>query len=350
LKTLILKINPLNIDSQKIEIAADVLRRGGIVAFPTETVYGLGANAFDDTAVHKIFDAKGRPPDNPLIVHTGCRDEVGRLVSEIPVNFFKLADRFWPGPLTLIMKKSRSVPDIITAGLDTVAVRIPSDPVALALIKFAGVPVAAPSANLSGKPSTTDIDHVMEDMYGRVDVIIDAGKVEMGIESTVLDITKDIPVILRPGRVTYEELLDVLGSVKSSGEHTCDDIRDNIPRAPGMKYTHYSPRAELTIVEGAVEDAAKKICELTEECLKEGKKVGILASAQTKHLYTAGEVIAAGDRDRPGTIAASLFSTLRKFDKRNVDIIFSEGFDEAGVGQAIMNRLRKAAGYRIIHV
>jgi len=337
LKTEIIRIDIQNIDEFKIKKAAEIIYKGGIVAFPTETVYGIGANAFDEEAVRKIFDAKGRPYDNPLIVHIGYKENIVNIVSDVPEYYSILSEKFWPGPLTLVMRKTKTIPDIVTAGLNTVAVRMPSNPIALTLINYSGVPVAAPSANLSGKPSPTDGRHVVDDMYGRVDIIIDAGKVELGIESTVLDITVDPPVVLRKGGITCEELATVIGNIELNNEYV-------------MKHVHYSPTAELIIVEGNIDDTVNKIRNLALSHQKEGKKVGILASLQTQHLYNTGEVISGGDRNSPETIAKNLFNALREFDKRNVDIIISETFDETGVGQAVMDRLRNASRYNIINV
>ncbi|HHW47028.1 MAG TPA: threonylcarbamoyl-AMP synthase [Clostridiaceae bacterium] len=350
MKTEIIKLNPDNIYTEKIDYAANVLKSGGLVAFPTETVYGLGADATNENAVKKIFTAKGRPSDNPLIVHISNKNDVERLVSRIPSSAFRLMDKFWPGPLTLIMEKSRIIPHVITAGLSTVAIRMPSHPVALALIERSGLPVAAPSANTSGKPSPTNAKHVIDDLYGKVDVIIDAGSCGVGLESTVLDITTEPPVILRPGGVTYEQLKEVLGSVDTDPALFSKDFMNATPKSPGMKYKHYSPKAEVIIIKGKSEKVAGRINKMAEELRLNGLKVGILATEQTKALYRDAEIISAGDREHLETIASNLFKALREFDKRGVDVILAESVENSGIGLAIMNRLNKAAGYNIIEV
>jgi len=350
MKTEIIKINPDNIDMEKIDYAANVLKSGGLVAFPTETVYGLGADATNENAVKNIFKAKGRPSDNPLIVHISNKNDVERLASRVPKTAFCLMDKFWPGPLTLIMDKSHIIPHVITAGLDTVAIRMPSHPVALALIDRSGLPVAAPSANTSGKPSPTNAKHVTDDLYGKVDVIIDAGSCGVGLESTVLDITTEPPVILRPGGVTYEQLKDVLGQVFADPALFSKDFTNTTPRSPGMKYKHYSPKAEVIIIKGKSEHVAARINKMAEELRQKGLKVGILATEQTKALYSNAEIISAGDREHLETIAFNLFKVLREFDKRSVDVILAESVENSGIGLAIMNRLNKAAGYNIIEV
>jgi L-threonylcarbamoyladenylate synthase len=335
-------------DMRILEYAAGIIKDGGTVAFPTETVYGLGANALDETAVAKIFAAKGRPQDNPLIIHVADMD-IGGYVKSIPRGAEKLMEKFWPGPLTIILEKSGRIPYIITAGLESVAVRMPSNAIAGTLIKLSGVPVAAPSANISGRPSPTSVEHVIEDLSGRVDVILGGGQTEVGLESTVIDMTGK-PTILRPGAVTYEELGEVLGEVyidKAIMSMPEGDIR---PKSPGMKYRHYSPRAEMIIVEGTMENAAAKINELCEAGIRSGKKVGILATDQTRDLYMRGHVLSMGDRNSPLTIASSIFGRLREFDHMGVDVIFSESIDESSIGLAVMNRMRKAAGYSIIKV
>jgi L-threonylcarbamoyladenylate synthase len=353
LKTKILKVNKNSVSISKIKEAAEILRNGGLVAFPTETVYGLGANALDPEAVKGIYAAKGRPSDNPLIVHIGSIDDVRQLTGEISDKAYMLMKLFWPGPLTLIFSKTPAVPEIVTAGLDTVAVRMPDHPVALSLLKETGLPIAAPSANLSGRPSPTDSMHVIEDLSGRVEAIIDSGRVKFGVESTVLDITCEPPVILRPGAVTLEQLRDALGEV------TVDPALAGLdtglkPKAPGMKYRHYSPKAEVIIVRGRPERAASRINSLAADYKKKGLKVGILATDQTKALYMLqgeeSEVLSMGDRDKPETIASNIFRQLRELDEKDVGCIFAEAVSESGIGLAIMNRMTKAASYNIIDV
>ncbi|MBF8983747.1 threonylcarbamoyl-AMP synthase [Lutibacter sp. B2] len=348
MKTKIFEIDDLSTSKDKIKEAADLLIKGGTVAFPTETVYGLGANALDEEAVAKIFKAKGRPSDNPLIVHISKIEQLYELVESVPPIAEKLIERFWPGPITLIMKKSNNVPDIITAGLDTVAIRMPSHAIAKEIIDMAKLPIAAPSANLSGKPSPTKASHVIKDLNGKVDGIVSGGSSQVGLESTVLDITLEIPMILRPGGITKEDLEQVLERVEiDPGIEgvTSDDVT---PRAPGMKYTHYSPQADVIIVSGKVDEIVPKIIELTKQKQKEGKKVGIMCTDETKNKYMNGIVYSMGSREKIETIATKLFDTLRQFDEEDVDLIFAEGIDRKSVGHAIMNRMIKAAGYNVI--
>jgi len=348
LKTEINKIDKQNIDIKVIEKAADIIVVGGLVAFPTETVYGLGANALDENAVKSIFEAKGRPSDNPLIVHVADIEDVECLVREIPTKALLLMKKFWPGPLTIIMQKSKLIPDIITAGLDTVAVRMPSHPIAIELIRAAKKPVAAPSANISGRPSPTQAKHVIEDLFGKVDMIIDGGDSKIGLESTVIDVTCDPPLILRPGGITHDQLIEVLEDVKFDPGLSKSMDSKTKPRAPGMKYTHYSPKADMSIVDGQLEDIVKKINQLVETYMEKGLKVGVLATEQTKFGYKDGIVLSLGDRSKPETIASNLFKSLRELDEKNADIIFAESIEAVGVGLAIMNRMKKAAGYNII--
>lgn len=335
-------------DEDGIKTAAMALKNGKLVAFPTETVYGLGANALMPDAVKRIFEAKGRPSDNPLIVHISDITQLRDLVSDIPDIATRLMNAFWPGPLTLIFKKSARVPDVITAGLDTVAVRMPQNPVALKLISQSGVPVAAPSANLSGRPSPTSAHHVAEDLSGRVEYIIDGGSCSVGLESTVLDITGSVPVILRPGGVTAEMLKKVLGL---RGVVTASEVKgEEKPRSPGMKYRHYSPKAEVILVSGDNSRVVDTINSLSSEQKNEGRIVGVLCSSENASLYKADVVIPVGSKDNPENIAAGLFEALRKFDDTKVDIIYSETFTEQGIGKAVMNRLKKAASGKIIEV
>ncbi|HOV27647.1 MAG TPA: L-threonylcarbamoyladenylate synthase [Pseudobacteroides sp.] len=350
MKTIIKTIDKNNIDIESISIAADILRSGGLVAFPTETVYGLGANALNEKAVSGIFAAKGRPSDNPLIVHVSNIDMVKDLVNNIPELALKLMEMFWPGPLTLIMEKSSRVPEIITAGLSTVAVRMPSHPIALKIIEESKVPVAAPSANISGKPSPTEAKHVIEDLMGKVELIIDGGSSQIGLESTVLDLTVSPPMILRPGGITKEQLEEVIGKVNIDRSILLDRQADLKPKAPGMKYTHYSPDADVIIIEGNVEACVEKIKELVTDYEEKGISVGILATEQTKEKYTRGVVMSLGDREKPDIIASNLFKGLRYLDNKGVKVILAEAVENAGVGLAVMNRMKKAAGYNIIKV
>lgn len=348
-KTQVITIDPMNINKEKLDPAAQALKTGKVVAFPTETVYGLGANALDTTAVQEVFKAKGRPSDNPLIVHIADRKSLQELVREIPAKAVPLMDKLWPGPLTLVMKKSGRIPDIITAGLDTVAVRMPEHPVALELIRQSGLPIAAPSANVSGKPSPTTAQHVLEDLHDRIELIVDAGSCRVGLESTVLDMTVEPPVLLRPGGITPKQIEEIIGPIEMDKTILGKVTADNVPKSPGMKYKHYSPKAHVIIVNSKNIDAqCAKVAELAREHKAAGKKVGICATEQTVSQYMEFETISMGDRTAPETIASNLFAILREFDHRGVDVILAEGVSQSGVGLAIMNRMVKAAGYDII--
>ncbi|KAB3530884.1 L-threonylcarbamoyladenylate synthase [Alkaliphilus serpentinus] len=347
--TLIIEISCENLDRGKLNYCGEVLKGGGTVVFPTETVYGLGANAIYEKAVEKIFKAKGRPSDNPLIVHVTGEEDVIPLVKAIPPKAKEVMDAFWPGPLTIIMEKSSRVPYNVTAGLNTVAIRYPAHPIAKALIEAAGVPIAAPSANISGKPSPTKASHVIDDLDGRVDVIIAGGDCSVGLESTVLDMTTDIPTILRPGGVTKEELEGVLGRVEMDPS-LLTGVLDISPKSPGMKYTHYSPKAEVVVYAGEDESVVKAISNKANELMANGKEVGIICTNETQHRYKKGIIKPLGSKKDMKTIAAKLFSTLREFDETKVDIILAEALEEVELGQAIMNRLVKAAGYKIYRV
>ena len=341
-----------NIKDEELAEAAAVLRSGGLVAFPTETVYGLGGNALDEDAARKIYAAKGRPSDNPLIAHISCAAELAPLVREIPEAGRKLMEAFWPGPLTMIFPKSSKVPYGTTGGLDTVAVRMPDDPVASRLIALAGVPVAAPSANTSGRPSPTTADHVWQDMNGRIDMIIDGGPVGIGVESTIVDVSSPVPSVLRPGAITMEMLREVLGEVAVDPAILGPMKEDVKPKAPGMKYRHYAPKAELTLVEttGPVERMVEKVKELTHEKLVQGCQVGIICTDESRSCYAEGTVRSIGARESQESVAHNLYAVLREFDDLKVEYIFSESFSEDHLGQAIMNRLSKAAGYKIVRV
>lgn len=333
-----------NLESHpQIQEAAKILKENEVVAFPTETVYGLGANALSDEAVAKIFEAKGRPSDNPLIVHIATTDQLTNIAVDIPEMVQTLITHFWPGPLTLVLKKKdSSVGEKVTAGLQSVAVRMPDHPIALALLKAANLPLAAPSANLSGKPSPTSAKHVIDDLEGRIAGIIDGGATGVGLESTVLDCTEEIPVILRPGGVTKEQLEQVVGEVRMDRALLEEG---QAPKSPGMKYTHYAPKAPLVIVEGS----PQFIQSLVEKQTAQGLKVGVLTTEENKQYYKADAVLDCGLRADLPSVASKLYDVLRTFDETNVDLIYSEWFPQDGVGQAIMNRLLKAAGNQIIH-
>lgn len=344
--TEIIKIDKHNPERDKILKAAKILKNGGTVAFPTETVYGLGANALNIDAIKGIFRAKGRPEDNPLIVHISHISQLDNLVESISTRALELMERFWPGPLTIIFNKRQNVSSIVTGGLSTVAIRMPNHKVAIALIEAAGLPIAAPSANTSGRPSPTHVNHVIEDLNGKVDMIIDGGVTGIGVESTVLDISRDIPIILRPGGVTKEDLLEIFPKVEYDVALDSDDST-MIPKSPGQKYRHYSPNAKMIVFQGDIENLSNDIIETAKKYSHKGMKVGIMATKQTKDKYD-GDVIDVGDRERPETIATNLFKTLREFDKMAVDVILAEGINEVGIGKAIMNRMKKAAGGNIV--
>ena len=326
--------------------AARLLKDGEIVAIPTETVYGLAANALDGNAVKNIFVAKGRPQDNPLIVHIAEIDEILPLVKNFDERARALAEAYWPGPLTMIFNKSDIVPYGTTGGLDTVAVRMPVDEIAREVIDAGGGYIAAPSANTSGRPSPTTAQHVAEDLTGRVDMIVDGGAVEIGVESTILDVTVEPPMILRPGAITKEMFEEVIGEVTVDRTLIRPDSKQ-VPKAPGMKYRHYAPKADLTIIEGPLEKVVKEINKRAKEKSEAGYKVGVIGTEETVADYKSGDVKCIGTRADESMIAANLFRILREFDDDQVDYIYSESFDTAGIGSAIMNRLLKAAGHHI---
>lgn len=351
METKVIKIEEKEtIDDQCLLEAAEILRNGGLVAFPTETVYGLGANALDETAAKKIYAAKGRPSDNPLIAHISSMKELEPLVSGVSEAGKKLADAYWPGPLTLVFPKSSRVPYGTTGGLETVAVRMPSDPVARKLIGLAGVPVAAPSANTSGRPSPTTAGHVFQDMNGKIEMILDGGPVGIGVESTIVDVSGETPVLLRPGAITMEMLQETVGEVAVDPAILGPLKEGERPKAPGMKYRHYAPHGELILVEGNPDAVIRRINFLTRERLGQKFQVGVICTDETKDQYTSGLVRSVGLRARPETIAHNLFAVLREFDDLQVDYIYSESFSRDHLGQAIMNRLTKAAGYHVIKV
>ncbi|NLW00100.1 MAG: threonylcarbamoyl-AMP synthase [Clostridiales bacterium] len=348
MKTRVLKIVDLQQDENSILEASELIKSGEVVAFPTETVYGLGANALDPRAVEKIFRAKGRPGDNPLIVHVSKTQDVDKLVKELPPKARALMETFWPGPLTIVFKKSSVIPSEVTAGLNTVAIRMPNHPVALRLIDYSGLPIAAPSANRSGHISPTTARHVLEDMDGIIPLILDGGKCRVGLESTVLDMTSDIPVILRPGGVTLEMLEGILGEVRVDLSVLKPVANGQKARSPGMKYVHYAPRAQVLIVRGRLDSIVKKINELVKEYSASGMKVGVLATQETRESYHKGEVLVLGERTRPAVMASNLFSVLREFDAKGVDIVLAEWVDTSNEGLAIMNRMIRAAGFNVI--
>lgn len=364
-KRVVIKDTKAPKDEELLE-AAEILRKGGLVAFPTETVYGLGGNALNEDAAKKIYAAKGRPSDNPLIAHVSCEKEILPLVSEIPEAGKKLMDAFWPGPMTLIFPKSEQVPYSTTGGLDTVAIRMPVDPVANRLIALAGVPVAAPSANTSGRPSPTTADHVWQDMNGKIEMIIDGGAVGIGVESTIVDVSGEVPTVLRPGAITMEMLEKVLGEVAIDPAILGPMAEGVHPKAPGMKYKHYAPKADLTLVEplswteescenqeeyeAGVARMVETVRKLAKEKVDAGYRVGIICTDESRACYPFGEVRSIGSRNSQESVAHNLYALLREFDDLKVDYIFGESFAGDHLGQAIMNRLSKAAGYQIVKV
>ena len=330
--------------------AGEIIREGGLVAFPTETVYGLGADALNAEAAAKIYAAKGRPSDNPLIVHIHDISQVYEIAEEVPDEAKAVMEKFWPGPLTIILNKKSCVPDGTTGGLHTVAIRMPSHPIARDFIRESGRMIAAPSANTSGRPSPTRADHVLQDMDGKIDAIIDGGPVGIGLESTIVDVTEEMPMVLRPGAITVEMLRETVGEVGIDPAILGPVSADVRPKAPGMKYRHYAPKADLTLVEGGTEAVVETINRLAGEKLAEGRKVGIICTDETKDRYPAGMLESIGARARQETVAHNLYAVLRDFDDRGAEYIFSEGFSEDNLGRAIMNRLNKAAGYHILKV
>ena len=350
MNTEIVRIQEKNIDEASaaaLKRAGEIIRTGGLVAFPTETVYGLGGDALNPQASRKIYAAKGRPSDNPLIVHVADMDSVSDIVKEIPEAARKLAKVYWPGPLTMIMNKSDKVPYETTGGLKTVAIRMPNNEIALELIRQAGGYIAAPSANTSGRPSPTVARYCVEDLSGKIEMIIDGGQVGIGLESTIVDLTSDKPMILRPGYVTRQMLEEVLGEVEID-RTIIDGSSKERPKAPGMKYRHYAPKGELTIVEGSQDKVVEYINDRARDAAAMGKRVGVIGTDATRNLYEADVVKSVGNRRKEATIAHELFKVLREFDDEDVDVMYSESFDDSGIGQAIMNRLLKAAGHNVI--
>ena len=344
MKTEILKIDRKNINKAYIKKAADLIKEGALVAFPTETVYGLGADGLNNEACKKIFKAKGRPADNPLILHISHISMLDNLVEEISESHRKLFD-LWPGPMTLIFKKSRLIPEAVTAGGDTVAIRFPSDEIARALISQANTPIAAPSANISGRPSPTKADDVYQDMDGIIPLIIDGGESNIGIESTVIDLSGEKPTILRPGYYTYEFLKEILPDMRLD-----DSLVDStkIPKSPGQKYKHYAPKANLRVFIG--ENVPDYLLDLAEEYKSQGKKVGILAFEEDKDKFASYPYISLGSRIDLSTMSHVLFSSLREMDRLKVDIILAEGVRENHLGKSIMNRMKKAAANDVNYI
>ncbi len=352
--TEIIKINPQgnplsDEEDAALRRAGNIIKGGGLVAFPTETVYGLGGDALNGDSCRKIYEAKGRPSDNPLIIHVSCFEDIRSIVAEVPEAAKKIADAFWPGPLTMILQKSDRVPREVTGGLDTVALRLPSHPIARKFIEYSGGYVAAPSANTSGKPSPTLAEYVVEDMQGRIPMIIDGGSCDLGLESTIIDVTTTPPQILRPGYITQQMLEEVLGDI-SLDQTMMHADQDQAPRAPGMKYRHYAPAGELTVVEGDPEAVVAYINQAVAKDEAEGKKTGVIGTAEYLERYHADSVKCIGSRDEEASIAKNLYAILRAFDDEAVQKIYSESFSAEGLGQAIMNRLLKASGHRVVRL
>ena len=349
MKTEFIKIDAEKPDEKILADAGAVIRAGGLVAFPTETVYGLGGNALDPKASEKIYAAKGRPSDNPLIVHIAEIKDLYRIAEEVPEKALRLAEACWPGPLTMILKKKDIVPLQTTGGLDTVAVRMPSNRIAALFIKAAGGFVAAPSANLSGRPSPTKAAHVREDLGGRIDMILDGGESVIGLESTIVDCTEDPFVILRPGYIDEKRLKEILGEIRNDPALMTADS-GTAPKAPGMKYRHYAPKCDLTIVEGEPDKVAESIRAFAAEAAANGKRTAVICSEETASCYKDFRTMPLGSLKDEEMIAHRLFDTLRKLDEENMETVFSESFDTENIGAAIMNRLLKAAGNRVVRV
>ncbi len=343
----------LNKEGRKdaLKRAGEIIRSGGLVAFPTETVYGLGADGLNADACAAIYEAKGRPSDNPLILHIVDFDQVDEITQNVSQDARKVMEAFWPGPLTVILPKKDTVPDRTTGGLDTVAVRMPSHPEARAFIRESGRIIAAPSANTSGRPSPTMAQHVYEDMKGRIPMILDGGAVGIGIESTIVDMTGDCPLILRPGYISKEDIIGVIGQAEVDPAIAGREMKkDIVAKAPGMKYRHYAPQGQMILVEGQSRDVTAKINELVRKRQAEGYRVGVIGTDETMSYYPEEISISIGSREHPETVAANLYRILREMDDLGADYIYSESFFQESMGDAIMNRMLKAAGYQIITV
>ena len=348
--TIVAKITNDSLTDKKIyEQAGKILREGGLVAFPTETVYGLGANALDDEAVKKIFIAKGRPQDNPLIIHVSTK-EISGLVKDVPEVAQKIIDKFWPGPLTVILEKKDIIPNVTSANLNTIGIRMPNSEIALKLIELAERPIAAPSANISGRPSPTEVERCVEDLNGRVDYIIGGESSDIGVESTIVDCTVNPPLVLRPGGITLEMLKEINPEIELDKALKSKPNDDFKPKAPGMKYKHYAPNAHLKIIKGKNEKTIEIINEIVENYIEKGNDVAILTTNENLNKFNNGKVISLGSENDLKEIAKNLFEALRKCDDLRVQYILCQGFEENGVGLAIMNRLNKAAGYDILEV
>lgn len=349
METKVVRLDEANLEDEAILEAGKSIKAGGIVAFPTETVYGLGANALDSEAVKKIFIAKGRPQDNPLIVHVADYD-INEYVKEIPKSAKDIMNRFWPGPITIIFWKKDVIPKETSASLETIGIRMPDNEIARKLIKFSGVPIAAPSANISGRPSPTDLKSCIEDLNGKVDYILGGNKSIVGLESTIVDCTVKPICILRPGAITLEMLREIDKDVYIDPAILSKPGVDFKPKAPGMKYRHYAPKAPVKIIDGEIDKVVEKINKMVLNYNEQGKKVGIIATDETKDRYNNDTIFSLGSRKHMEDISQSLFHVLRSFDSLKVDLILCEAFEEKGIGTAVMNRLKKSAGFDISKV
>lgn len=341
--TKLIRVNPENINTEALSEAAEIIKSGGLAAMPTETVYGLGGNALDAEAAGKIYAAKGRPSDNPLIIHVCSYEQLFEYTRDVPEYAEKLIKAFMPGPFTIILKKADIIPDTVTAGLDSVAVRFPAHPVAQGLIRLSGVPIAAPSANISGKPSPTKAEHVIDDMMGKIDCIIDGGSCDVGVESTIVDATGERPEILRPGGVTLEMLREICADTGVDKNVLSSAAPGEKPKCPGTKYKHYAPNADVTVVEGSCDSVRAKIKELIAE--NKGKVIGVLTMYESA--YDDAVIISTSGTNKG--YARDLFSALREFDKLGCDVVFAEFCENDGVGLAVKNRLYKSAGGNVLH-
>ena len=351
METKIITIDRENPNKELLAEAGELLRKGALVAFPTETVYGLGGDGLQEDAAARIYAAKGRPSDNPLILHIADIKALEVLAVDIPELAYRLADKFWPGPLTMILKKSEVVPYATTGGLDTVAIRMPSDEIAREIILASGTYIAAPSANLSGRPSPTKAEHVIEDLSGRIEMIVDGGDSDIGLESSIIDLSGDVPMILRPGFITKEDFEQVVAEVTYDSAVLATKPQESVvAKAPGMKYRHYAPKGQITIVEGEASAVVAKINALAAEQEAKGCRVAVLCAEETKEKYCCGHVYSLGSLKSEKEISAHLFAVLRAFDTEQMEVIFSESFEHTRLAKAIMNRLRKAAGYQTIQV
>ena len=345
METELIKIN--SIDDEALKRAGQCIKDGGLVAFPTETVYGLGGDGLNEVAAKNIYLAKGRPSDNPLILHINDQKMLGRIVSEVTSMAKKIMTAFCPGPITIILPKSNIVPKAVTGGLDTIAVRMPDNDIARALIKYADTPIAAPSANISGRPSPTTAQAVYKDLQSRIDMVLDGGACQFGVESTIVDCTEDVPIILRPGAITKEMLEEIFPVVKIDKAIVGANV---VPKAPGMKYKHYAPKVDMILIEGDNEKMSSSIKEILHKYENEGKKVGLLVSDEVANELNHQNTFSYGSQENLAQIASKIYEGLRYFDDKDVDIILAQGTTDKGIGLAIMNRLHKASGFNSIFI